>query len=49
MTKDLIEFISTEKRKSIPLSYFEEKAYLIKDGYTPRLDYLKIIDQIGGI
>ena len=48
--KDLINFIETESRKSIPLNYFEEKAYIIKDGYTPRLDYLKVIDQIiGGI
>lgn len=46
MAKDLINFIETEERKSIPLSYFDEFAYIIKDGYTPRLDYLKIIDQI---
>ena len=49
MANDLISFITTEKRKSIPLKYFENKAYIIKDGYTPRLDYLKVIDQIGGI
>lgn len=49
MANDLISFITTEKRKSIPLKYFEDKAYIIKDGYTPRLDYLKVIDQIGGI
>ncbi len=50
MAQDLIDFVSKEERKSIPLSYFEEKAYPIKDGYTPRLDYLKVIDQIiGGI
>lgn len=48
--KDLINYISTQERKSIPLSYFEEKGYIIKDGYMPRLDYLKIVDQIiGGI
>lgn len=47
---DLLDFINNEDRKSIPLSYFEEKAYLIKDGYEPRVDYLKIIDGlIGGI
>ena len=50
MAKDLINFIETKERKSIPLSFFEEKAYKIKDGYMPRLDYLKVIDQIiGGI
>ena len=49
-TKDLISFLKEEERKSIPIEYFQEKAYLIKDGYNPRLDYLKIIDQsIGGI
>lgn len=50
MAEELIKFIEEENRKSIPLNYFEEKAYIIKDGYTPRLDYLKIIDHIiGGI
>ncbi len=47
---DLIYFLQNEKRKSIPLSYFEECAYLVKDSYQPRIDYLKIIDEIvGGI
>ena len=31
----------------IPVSYFEEKGYLIKEGLRPRLDYLKIIDMEG--
>ncbi len=48
MAKDLIKYIITEERKSIPLSYFEKNAYEIKENYTPRLDYLKIIDQIIG-
>ncbi len=46
--KDLIDFIKTNERKSIPLAYFEENAYLIDEGYIPRLDYLKIIDNIYG-
>lgn len=45
---DLINYISTTSKKSIPISYFEEKAYIIKESYTPRLDYLKIVDQIIG-
>ena len=50
LTKDLIEFLNTNSRKSIPLEYFKEKGYLIKDNYNPRLDYLKILDNIiGGI
>ncbi len=47
--KDLNMFIEKEKRKSIPLSYFKEKGYLIKDKFNPRVDYLEIIDNIGGI
>ena len=43
--QDLLNFINIEKRASIPLSYFEEKAYIIKEGLNPRLDYLKIIDE----
>ncbi len=46
--EDFIDFIHTNKRKSIPLHYFKENAYLIKDGYLPRVDYLKIVDQIYG-
>lgn len=42
----LIEFIDNTTKKSIPLSYFEEFGYLIKVCYNPRLDYLKIIDEI---
>lgn len=42
--EDLLSFIKEEKRKSIPLAYFEEKGYLIKNTYNPRIDYLKIVD-----
>ncbi len=42
----LFNFINTEKRKSIPLQYFKEEGYLLKLNYCPRLDYLKVIEQI---
>ena len=42
--KDLIDYISTNKKSSIPISYFDEKGYIIKEGINPRLDYLKIVD-----
>ena len=45
--EDLIEFLNNNERVSIPLKYFEEKAYLIKEGLRPRLDYLKILDKKG--
>jgi len=45
---DFLNFIDTSPKKSIPISFFEKNAYLIKDGFNPRIDYLKIIDQIIG-
>jgi recombination protein U len=42
----LIEFINTNSRKSIPINFFEENGYIIKEKYNPRLDYLDIIDKI---
>jgi len=44
--KYLIDFIESAKRKSIPYSFFKEKGIEIKDGFNPRLDYLKVIDSI---
>lgn len=47
---DLISFIANNAKKSIPLEYFNNNAYLIEERYIPRVDYLKIIDFIyGGI
>ena len=48
--KDFFEYIKENNKKSIPYSYFKERAYLLKDQYQPRIDYLKVVDQlIGGI
>lgn len=44
--KNLIDFINTNTRKSIPLDYFKEKGFFIELKYTPRVDYIKIIDNI---
>ncbi len=33
-------------RKSIPYEVFQQRAYPIKEGYLPRLDYLKVIDEV---
>lgn len=46
--EDFIEFTDNNERKSIPIEYFEKKGYLLKDGYIPRIDYLKVIDNIIG-
>ena len=45
-TEKLEEFIKTEKRKSIPLSFFEEYGKIIDVKYEPRLDYLSVINKI---
>ncbi|MBR1385682.1 MAG: recombination protein U [Bacilli bacterium] len=46
--EDFINYLKDNTRKSIPLSYFEEKGYLINPSYMPRIDYLKIIDNLQG-
>ena len=42
--KTLIDFLNKEKRKSIPISFFEKNCKTITLKYRPRLDYLKSID-----
>ena len=44
-TKDFINYFENNIKKSIPLSYIEEKGFLIKDGYNPIVDYLSIVDK----
>ena len=45
---DFLEYINNNDRKSIPEKYIEEKGYIIKNGYNPILDYLKIVDKYIG-
>ena len=40
----LFEFLENNSRKSIPINYFEENGYIIKDTYNPKVDYIKILD-----
>ena len=47
--EDLLSFINSNDRKSIPYDYFKKKGYLIKDKLAPRVDYLEVIDKYGGI
>ena len=44
--EDLLAFMEQNDRKSIPLDYFEKCGYIIELKYTPRLDYIKIIDRV---
>lgn len=43
---DLIEFINTNTRKSIPYEIIEKNGHIIKEGYMPRIDYIKVIDDV---
>ncbi len=43
---DLITFIDTEKRKSIPYEYLEKTATVIKEQIRPALNYLDAVDKI---
>lgn len=44
--KDLLYFLNNFNKKSIPLSYFQERGHIIKDKYTPRIDYLEVLDKM---
>lgn len=43
---DLFDFLITTERKSIPIAYFQQKGYLIKPKFNPRIDYLEVINKI---
>jgi len=47
-TEKLLKYMEETNKKSIPIDFFKKEAYLIKDGYTPRIDYLKIVDELIG-
>ncbi len=41
----IIDFINTNKRKSIPYNFIREKGLSIKEGIMPALDYIKVINE----
>lgn len=45
-TKHLEQFIKNYERKSIPLSFFKEYGKIIKIKYSPRIDYLEVINNL---
>lgn len=44
--EDLISIVDNEASKSIPLSLFEDTGYIIDEAYIPRLNYIKVIENI---
>ena len=43
--EDLITYIDSTTRNSIPYTYIEEKGQVIKERFNPTIDYLKIVDK----
>ena len=48
LEETLDKYLTESNKKSIPIEFFRKNAYIIKDGYNPRIDYLKIIKTIYG-
>lgn len=46
MGSDVINYIISNKRKSLPLSFFKEYGHLLKLKYHPRVNYIEILDKI---
>ena len=45
-TDDLEHFIKNNKRKSIPIDFFRSYGTMIKIKYSPRIDYIEVIDKL---
>jgi len=43
---DLLTFINNNNRKSIPICFFEKHCKIITLKYSPRLDYLNIVNKL---
>lgn len=48
LAEDFLNYIDTKQRKSIPIVFFENKGYKLKNKLKPRIDYLAIIDELYG-
>ncbi len=44
--EDLINFTITNKEKAIPISFFEKHGFIIKETFSPRLDYINIVNRV---
>ena len=45
-TNDIEYFINNNDRKSIPIDFIRKYGYIINTNYYPRLEYIKIIDEL---
>lgn len=44
--EDLIDFVSSNTRKSIPYDFFRENCVRIEEKLRPTIDYLKVVDEV---
>ena len=44
----LSNYIEDSSKKSISIEFFRKNAYILKNGYTPRIDYLTVVDKLIG-
>jgi len=47
--QDFIKYIESNNKKSIPINFFKEHAFLMKDKLNPKVDYIEVINKYGGI
>lgn len=45
-TEKLESFINKNERKSIPIDFFKEYGTIIKTKYSPRIDYIEVINKL---
>lgn len=46
MGGDILDYINKMTRKSIPIDYFRNNTYRLYLKYTPRIDYIKVIESL---
>lgn len=44
--EDFLDYIDSNKKSSIPIKYFEENGFLIKNKLLKRVDYLEIVNEV---
>ena len=49
MAEDFLNYIDNFKKSIIPIEYFKEKGYQIKNKFIKKVDYLEIIDKMEDI
>ena len=48
IAKDFLNFIDNNKKTVVPIEYFKNVGYKIKEKFVPRVDYLEIINKMEG-